>query len=482
MNRFRELLEEAAATVPTSPGEMLDFETRLHQDVARDCIDPVVGAVVQAAHDNKCVAKRAEELTASYPHLRLQKSEQTVVITLLGGSTVEVTTPYFLVRPPSHPGHKRKKGRRGKEGNGVYPRLAVLGIHFRASPALASVVAHHTALGTVQQTIETLSLRGIRLDPKSVSRIAQRVAERGLAYRDWLTEQSENLKRCSFSAAGKRLVIGIDGGRLRTRVARRGRRKANGRRGFRPEWREPKVFVIYEIDAKGRKMKGGLVRYDATMKNADQLFEILAAVLVAIGADRALEWTVVCDGADWIWDRVQALVEKVGFDPAKVSEVVDFYHASQRLYTIASMKHGWNEQRRAQWVRHTKKLLRHGKIEALLEAADRLCVGPRARAIRSLLTYFETHKERMRYQSFRQKRVPLGSGAVESGVRRVVNLRLKGNGIFWSERNAEGILHLRAQLLAGRWHDFVRTVMQHEVFWHRQSAQKPHNEGLRDAA
>jgi hypothetical protein len=28
--------------------------------------------------------------------------------------------------------------------------------------------------------------------------------------------------------------------------------------------------------------------------------------------------------------------------------------------------------------------------------------------------------------------LPIGSGAVESGIRRVVNLRLKGNGIFWT--------------------------------------------------
>jgi len=387
-------------------------------------------------------------------------------VLLLGGSSVEVTTSYYLLRPPPGPGRRRKKGKRGKEGNGVYPFLAVLGIHFRASPALASVVAHHTALGTVQQTIETLALRGIRLDPKTVSRIAQRVAERGLAYREWLTEQCKKLKCCVFTAAGKRIVIGVDGGRLRTRVARRGRRKGNGRKGFHALWREPKVFVIYEIDAKGRKKKRGLVRYDATMEKADQVFEILAATLIAIGADRATEWVFVGDGADWIWDRVPALVEKVGFDAKKVTEVVDYYHASQRLHVIAAAKRGWSEQRRVQWIRRMTKLLRQGQIDSLLKEARELCVGRQARALRSLLTYFDNHKARMRYNIFKQKRIPLGSGAVESGVRRIVNLRLKGNGIFWTARNAEGILHLRAQVLAGQWPAFIRCVMQHEVFWH----------------
>lgn len=75
--------------------------------------------------------------------------------------------------------------------------------------------------------------------------------------------------------------------------------------------------------------------------------------------------------------------------------------------------------------------------------------GPAGRTTRSLLKYFETHKERMRYNVLKQKLIPLGSGAVESGARRIVNLRLKGNGIFWTARNAEGILRLRAQVPAG---------------------------------
>ena len=46
---------------------------------------------------------------------------------------------------------------------------------------------------------------------------------------------------------------------------------------------------------------------------------------------------------------------------------------------------------------------------------------------------------------------PLGSGAIESATRRVINLRLKGNGIYWREENVEGMLVLRAAVLTGRW-------------------------------
>ena len=46
--------------------------------------------------------------------------------------------------------------------------------------------------------------------------------------------------------------------------------------------------------------------------------------------------------------------------------------------------------------------------------------------------YLTKHSDagRLRYNCFRCRGVPMGSGVIESTIRRVINLRLKGNGIF----------------------------------------------------
>ena len=54
--------------------------------------------------------------------------------------------------------------------------------------------------------------------------------------------------------------------------------------------------------------------------------------------------------------------------------------------------------------------------------------------------YFDRHRDRMRYRYFRRKEIPIGSGAVESAIRRVINLRLKAPGSFWREDTAEVFL------------------------------------------
>jgi DNA polymerase III subunit epsilon len=73
--------------------------------------------------------------------------------------------------------------------------------------------------------------------------------------------------------------------------------------------------------------------------------------------------------------------------------------------------------------------------------------------------YFQTHEAHMQYQTFRAEGLPIGSGVIESGVRRIVNLRLKGASLFWRPENAEEILYLRCQIKSRRWVQFVKTVL-----------------------
>ena len=84
----------------------------------------------------------------------------------------------------------------------------------------------------------------------------------------------------------------------------------------------------------------------------------------------------------------------------------------------------------------------------------------------------------MKYSQFRQRGVALGSGAIESAIRRVVNLRLKGNGILWEVENAEAMLALRAAALTGRWDevlDHTRQTMARDrrVDWRWRSPDMP---------
>ena len=76
------------------------------------------------------------------------------------------------------------------------------------------------------------------------------------------------------------------------------------------------------------------------------------------------------------------------------------------------------------------------------------------------IAYLGRHGENghLDYATFQRQGLPLGSGAIESAIRRVINLRLKGNSIFWEEENAEAMLVLRGLVLSGRWNDVFAKI------------------------
>src|SRR5712664_4496361 len=158
-----------------------------------------------------------------------------------------------------------------------------------------------------------------------------------------------------------------------------------------------------------------------------------------------------------MWKRVERLRTLAEIPAAKLVEGLDFYHASQYLYeTIATCRHMPKAQRRALYKR-LRHALRHQTegVEVVQEALRALATTHRNKAITRALGYVETHAHRMRYVTLEARKLPIGSGQVESAVRRVVNLRCKAPGSFWRETTVSGLMNLRAAFKAGRWDEVM---------------------------
>jgi hypothetical protein len=222
--------------------------------------------------------------------------------------------------------------------------------------------------------------------------------------------------------------------------------------------------VEFELDERGRMKRGTRPWIDGTLLGADECMELLAMHLHRLGADAAELVVFLSDGAPWIWERLAWVEQRVGLRPEQVVRVLDGCHAVHHV-SLALEKLTLCDRKRQQLYQELRKKLRAGQayqvtIELSFLAEDLPLDSPVWTEIR----FLEKHAEggHLRYQTFRRRGVPLGSGAIESAVRRVVNLRLKGNGIMWYEQNAEGMLALRAAALTGRWQetlDHVRETM-----------------------
>jgi hypothetical protein len=83
----------------------------------------------------------------------------------------------------------------------------------------------------------------------------------------------------------------------------------------------------------------------------------------------------------------------------------------------------------------------------------------RSKTLHEHANYFRKHQHRFSYAWARRRRRPIGSGPMESAVRRVINLRLKGPGIFWHEESANALLLLRSFYKANRWNQLQNIAL-----------------------
>ena len=255
------------------------------------------------------------------------------------------------------------------------------------------------------------------------------------------------------SLQGKRVVVSTDGGRVRIRTNKRGKRTKKGRRRYRTDWREPKLLAIYVVDEQGRIEREFTPVLDGTLKGPDAVFRLIEFYLSELGIEEATKVLFIADGARWIWNRVAALWKRLGLKAEQCFELVDFYHVVEHLGTLAGLKKSWSKKLKGGWITRQVNRLKQGTIEQFEEEVKKFCRGKRGKDWRREPDYLLRNASagRLNYGQVKDEQLPNGSGIIENTVRRVLNLRMNGASIFWTQDNAEDMILLRAYHKSGHW-------------------------------
>lgn len=160
----------------------------------------------------------------------------------------------------------------------------------------------------------------------------------------------------------------------------------------------------------------------------------------------------IADGATWIWNWVEDTY------PGSV-QIVDYYHAKEHLCGFAGEYFNDAGQRRRWTDRQGRAMLERG-IGPVLEALEGLPGDSGSDAERSRLTaYYERHRQRMQYHDFLAQGLQIGSGAMESAHKDVLQARLKLSGQRWTMDGLQQMAQLRVVHKSGKW-DRIKNLCQ----------------------
>ncbi len=343
-------------------------------------------------------------------------------------------------------------------GHGLAPRDARLGVAATSmSPGLTAMNDMAAAAGPFAGAARLLEeLAGIRLTAKRVERAAEAsgtaVAEAGRA-RARLTA-ARRLVPLPPSPLPDKLYAAIDGTGVPMTSKETAGREGKGEDG-RARTREVKLAVFFtqdRLDSDGYPVRDrASASVIATFEPAAAFADLVKAEGIRRGADHVRQFTVLGDGAAWIW----------GIATAKfpgATQVVDLFHAREHLYDLARKLEFMLLDRKDEWLAARLADLDYGHIDGICKAARVFPLeGAKKGELDTALGYFENNAPRMRYHWFRQCGLFVGSGVVEASCKTIVGHRLKQSGMHWTVSGADAIIALRCREASRTWEAICNT-------------------------
>jgi hypothetical protein len=429
-------IDEAYFTNLLLSGDLYGFEEALYKLVMNNIYDLLAEAFIKEVVSNPVFISQMQELATSQRLGKLQK--RFVNLQLRTGTFLKLETHYARVVPKSVVGSR-------------YLGLRYWGVIDHAGPSYYAQVSKFSVLcGSFEIVKEVLSGLQIGGSLKRIRSLAMAVSKKCLSKRvECMVSKSDNV-------GGKRVIISTDGGRIRTRQYHAEKNQAGTHHKFATPWKEPKLLVITIIDENGKTERAELPIYDATF-GEEGLFRLLGEYLKALNIKEVREVQVIADGALWIWNNAKKLLLELGVAEENIVETLDYYHAVEHPSILTELLPKTKQAVKKSLFKEFKELLRAGKVGEIIEKT-RTQVKRVSKKMKTQIAYFEKNQARLDYPAYRAKKWLCGSGIIESGVRRMINLRFKSASCFWKQENPDGLIFLRCALLSGRWKFVMHTI------------------------
>lgn len=237
-------------------------------------------------------------------------------------------------------------------------------------------------------------------------------------------------------------------------------------------WKETKLGRVFKSGdcIKDGSDKGSVLQsqYVAHLGGNKPFCRAMSELLDAYGGNSIGEQLVLInDGATWIHQWCKDIYPKA-------VHVLDYYHAAEHLYEFITLAFKDIETGRT-WGKSIETLLMQSKVERVIEAIQNQIAGnKKAQEVKAgLINYYEQNKGRMDYARYAKIGSGIiGSGAIESAHRTVIQKRLKQSGQRWGIKGAQNVLNLRVVYMSNQWHKVINliTIEQAKAVFHNTAA------------
>lgn len=158
--------------------------------------------------------------------------------------------------------------------------------------------------------------------------------------------------------------------------------------------------------------------YVTFLGGVDEFKKLLFDAAARAGYGRIREVVFVGDGSHWIWNLCNELF------PDAV-QILDYYHLSENVHNFAKYLYPDNEVKMKSWANSTLDKIDEGRIDEILGSLPDL----KDVKLPAQVPNIENNRGRIDYQRYKLRGYYIGSGAIESGNKLVIQQRMKQSGM-----------------------------------------------------
>lgn len=242
------------------------------------------------------------------------------------------------------------------------------------------------------------------------------------------------------------LYILTDGAAVNTRIE-----DENG-----STWRENKLVLAFRAKDMIKRPDGNHIitkkEYGAYIGNVEEFKKYMLNVAIKAGYCKIKKVVIISDGATWIRKACEEI-----FPDAQ--QILDKFHLEENVFTYAKFKFGNDEKKYTKWAKSIMNHIEKGKKENAIkklekEDFDNLPVG-----VPNILNYIKNNIDKIDYSEYIKNGYFIGSGAIESGNKVVLQRRGKQAGMRWSVSGAQYMLTLKSKWESNLWKSEVESLM-----------------------
>lgn len=220
-------------------------------------------------------------------------------------------------------------------------------------------------------------------------------------------------------------------------------------------WKENKLGIFFsDRDIYKRKNKANIINHKEFVSfvgNVDTFRMLLFAKAVELEYWRYEKIIFISDGATWLRNMITELFPEA-------IQILDKFHLIENIYQYGNYVLNENKKK----VENFKEKIigycysnEYSLIQKELKKYEKIDIPAN---ICNLPTYIENNKDKINYSTYEHNNWFVGSGAIESSNKTIVQLRLKQAGMRWSVDGANYMLILRCFCESDHWNEIEKIV------------------------